>query len=151
GFSVSPSHPVLIDQFLENAVEIDVDALSDGQQTIIAGIMEHIEQAGIHSGDSTCVLPTQSIPMNIIMEIRQATEKLARELAVKGLMNIQFALRGNDLYVLEVNPRASRTIPFVSKATGVPWARLAAKVMTGMTLAQLQISDRLLPPHVSVK
>ncbi len=151
-FSVEPDRPVLIDEFLENAIEIDVDAISDGKQTIIAGIMEHIEQAGIHSGDSTCVLPTQSIPLKIIEEIRQATINLSRELKVVGLMNIQFALRGDDLYILEVNPRASRTIPFVSKATGVPWANLAARVMLGQTLEELGVvASRILPPHVSVK
>jgi carbamoyl-phosphate synthase large subunit len=142
---------VLIDQFLENAVEIDVDAISDGRATIIAGIMEHVEQAGIHSGDSTCVLPTQSIPLSIVEEIRRATNALAEELKVIGLMNIQFALQGEDLYILEVNPRASRTIPFVSKATGVPWAKLAAAVMAGKSLSELGISPRLLPPHVAVK
>lgn len=151
GFSVQPDHPVLIDQFLENAVEVDVDAVCDGQQTVIAGIMEHIEQAGIHSGDSTCVLPSQSIPLQIIEEIRVATRKLAEELKVIGLMNIQFALKDNLVYVLEVNPRASRTVPFVSKATGVAWAQVAAKVMLGKTLAELKVGDRLLPPHISVK
>ncbi len=151
GFRVEPGRPVLIDEFLENAIEIDVDAISDGQETIIAGIMEHIEQAGVHSGDSTCVLPTQSIPLRVIEEIRQATFDLAAELKVVGLMNIQFALRGEELYILEVNPRASRTVPFVSKATGVPWAKLAAKVMTGKRLSELGITSRLLPPHVAVK
>lgn len=151
GLSVQPNHPVLIDEFLENAVEIDVDAVSDGQQTVIAGIMEHIEQAGIHSGDSTCVLPAQTIPLSIIEELRNATRSLAEELKVIGLMNIQFALKDNLLYILEVNPRASRTVPFVSKATGVPWAQIAAKVMLGKTLAELNVSDRLLPPHISVK
>ncbi|HEY9677029.1 MAG TPA: carbamoyl-phosphate synthase large subunit [Drouetiella sp.] len=151
GFGSNPNLSVLIDQFLENATEIDVDAISDGRACIIAGIMEHVEEAGIHSGDSTCVLPTQTIPLKIIEEIRRATNDLARELKVIGLMNIQFALQGEDLYILEVNPRASRTIPFVSKATGVPWAKLAAAVMTGKTLSELGISPRLLPPHVSVK
>ncbi|MBK7748710.1 MAG: carbamoyl-phosphate synthase large subunit [Candidatus Obscuribacter sp.] len=142
---------VLIDQFLENAIEIDVDAISDGRATVIAGIMEHIEQAGIHSGDSTCVLPSQTIPFKIVEEIRTAVTKLATELKVIGLMNIQFALKGEELYILEVNPRASRTVPFVSKATGVPWARIAASVMVGKTLSELGITPRLLPPHVSVK
>ena len=151
GFSVQPDHPVLIDQFLENAIEIDVDAVCDGTQTVIAGIMEHIEQAGIHSGDSTCVLPSQSIPLNIIEEIRTATRSLAEELKVIGLMNIQFALKDGLVYVLEVNPRASRTVPFVSKATGVAWAQVAAKVMLGKSLADQRITDRLLPPHISVK
>jgi carbamoyl-phosphate synthase large subunit len=151
GFSQQERMSILIDQFLENAIEIDVDAVSDGKKTVIAGIMEHVEQAGIHSGDSTCVLPTQTIPLNIVEEIRKATMDLARELKVIGLMNIQFALQGKDLYILEVNPRASRTIPFVSKATGVPWAKIAASVMTGKTLDELEVTPRLLPPHVSVK
>jgi carbamoyl-phosphate synthase large subunit len=151
GFLVTPGSAVLIDQFLENAIEIDVDAISDGRATIIAGIMEHVEQAGIHSGDSTCVLPTQNISVKIIEQIRKATTELAQELKVIGLMNIQFAIQGTELFVLEVNPRASRTIPFVSKATGVPWAKLAAAVMVGKTLSELKISPRLLPPHVSVK
>jgi carbamoyl-phosphate synthase large subunit len=151
GLLVQPDHPVLIDEFLENAVEIDVDAICDGKQTVIAGIMEHIEQAGIHSGDSTCVLPAQTIPLSIIEEIRTATKALADELKVVGLMNIQFALKNNLLYILEVNPRASRTVPFVSKATGVPWAQVAAKVMMGKSLAELKVGDRLLPPHISVK
>jgi carbamoyl-phosphate synthase large subunit len=151
GFLAHSGMSVLIDHFLENAIEIDVDAISDGRATIIAGIMEHVEEAGIHSGDSTCVLPTQSIPLKIIEEIRKATDDLARELKVVGLMNVQFAMQNEVLYVLEVNPRASRTIPFVSKATGVPWAKLAAAVMTGKSLSDLGISPRLLPPHVSVK
>jgi carbamoyl-phosphate synthase large subunit len=151
GYGSNPNLSVLVDQFLENAIEIDVDAISDGRASIIAGIMEHVEEAGIHSGDSTCVLPTQTIPLKIIEEIRRATNDLARELKVIGLMNIQFALQGDDLYILEVNPRASRTVPFVSKATGVPWAKLAAAVMTGKTLSELGIAPRLLPPHVSVK
>jgi len=151
GFTAHSGMAILIDQFLENAVEIDVDAISDGRATIIAGIMEHVEHAGIHSGDSTCVLPTQSIPLNIIEEIRKITDDIARELKVIGLMNIQFALQNDLLYVLEVNPRASRTIPFVSKATGVPWAKLAASVMTGKSLSELGISPRLIPPHISVK
>jgi carbamoyl-phosphate synthase large subunit len=151
GFRVEPNRPVLIDQFLENAIEIDVDAISDGEETIVAGIMEHIEQAGIHSGDSTCVLPTQTIPLKTIEEIRSATCAIAKELKVIGLMNIQFAVKDGELYILEVNPRASRTVPFVSKATGVPWAKLASQVMVGKKLKDLEISDRLLPPHVSVK
>jgi len=151
GFHTSNKNSILIDQFLENAVEIDVDAISDGRATIIAGIMEHVEQAGIHSGDSTCVLPTQTISLNLIEEIRKATLTIASELHVKGLMNIQFAVRDNELYVLEVNPRASRTIPFVSKATGVPWAKMAAGVMVGKSLSDLGLSPRHIPPHVAVK
>ncbi len=151
GFSQQKRMSILIDKFLENAIEIDVDAVCDGKTTIIAGIMEHVEQAGIHSGDSTCVLPTQTIPLHIIEEIRKSTDDLARELKVVGLMNIQFALQDDQLYILEVNPRASRTIPFVSKATGVPWAKIAACVMVGKTLAELEIVPRLIPPHISVK
>lgn len=151
GFRVEPDRPVLIDEFLENAIEIDVDAICDGEETVIAGIMEHIEQAGIHSGDSTCVLPTQTIPLKTIEEIRVATAAIAMELGVIGLMNIQYALQGNDLYILEVNPRASRTVPFVSKATGVPWAKLAAQIMVGKKIKEFQVTDRLIPPHVSVK
>jgi carbamoyl-phosphate synthase large subunit len=152
GLNVEPNHPVLIDEFLENAVEIDVDAICDGDETIIAGIMEHIEQAGIHSGDSTCVLPTQTIPLKTIEEIRAATRALANELQVVGLMNIQFAYKDGKAYILEVNPRGSRTVPFVSKATGVPWANLATKVMMGKKLRELGVSEqRILPPHVSVK
>ncbi len=151
GFQSSSKQSVLIDQFLENAVEIDVDAISDGRATIIAGIMEHVEQAGIHSGDSTCVLPTQTIPLKMIEEIRKATLAIATELNVKGLMNIQFAVKDDELYVLEVNPRASRTIPFVSKATSVPWAKMAAGVMVGKSLSDLGLSPRHIPPHVAVK
>lgn len=151
GFMFEDNMAVLIDQFLEEAIEIDVDAIADGKTTIVAGIMEHVEHAGIHSGDSTCVLPTQSIPLTIIEEIRRATSDLARELKVIGLMNIQFALQDNKLYVLEVNPRASRTIPFVSKATGIQWAKLAASVMAGKTLAELGVTPLSIPRHISVK
>ncbi len=151
GFATGTGQSILLDEFLEDAVEIDVDAISDGRATIIAGIMEHVEQAGIHSGDSTCVLPTQTIPLKIIEQIRDSTMKLAAELEVKGLINIQFAVKDGELYVLEVNPRASRTIPFVSKATGVPWAKLAAGVMAGKNLSELGISPRHIPPYVAVK
>ncbi|MGD9683410.1 MAG: carbamoyl-phosphate synthase large subunit [Candidatus Obscuribacterales bacterium] len=151
GFNSGKEMSILIDQFLENAIEIDVDAISDGRATIIAGIMEHVEQAGVHSGDSTCVLPTQTIPLKVIEQIRVATQQIAKELSVKGLMNIQFALKDDELFVLEVNPRASRTIPFVSKATGVPWAKMAAGVMVGKSLSQLGLSPRHIPPHVAVK
>ncbi len=151
GITINKSAPILIDEFLEGAIEIDVDAISDGRATIICGIMEHIELAGIHSGDSTCVLPTQSIPVNILEEIKSITTKIASELKVIGLLNIQFALRENLLYILEANPRASRTIPFVSKATGVPWAYLATKVMLGKYLSELNVKPKLLPPNVSVK
>ncbi len=154
---VSPGKPVLIDQFLENAVEVDVDCLSDGLRTVIGGVMQHIEEAGIHSGDSACVLPPYSLPQAVIDEIKVQTRKLAVALNVRGLMNIQFAVTGlrsgdtPEIYVLEANPRASRTVPFVSKATGVQLARLAALVMVGKTLDELGVLDEVVPKHVSVK
>lgn len=132
-----PEHPILIDKFLEHAIEVDVDALSDGEEVYIAGIMEHIEEAGIHSGDSACVLPSFSLSYDHVASIAAQTEALARELRVVGLMNIQFAIKGDDIYILEVNPRASRTAPFVSKATGVPLPYLATQVMLGKTLDEL--------------
>jgi carbamoyl-phosphate synthase large subunit len=148
----SPDHPVLIDKFLENATEVDVDAVSDGKNTIIAGIMEHIEAAGVHSGDSACVLPPQHMDRAVIQEIRQATRDMAAAIQVKGLMNVQYAVHSGQLYVLEANPRASRTVPFVSKATGVPLARLAARVMLGRSLSELGLSDDLEPrEYISVK
>jgi carbamoyl-phosphate synthase large subunit len=134
---VSPEHPILIDEFLQDALEVDVDAIADGTDCVIGGIMEHIERAGIHSGDSCCVLPPFTLSAEIIEEIRAVTKKLAQRLRVVGLINIQFAVQKGILYVLEVNPRASRTVPFVSKATGLPLAKLAAKVMAGMTLREL--------------
>lgn len=149
--SASPDHPVLIDQFLEDAFELDVDAISDGHRTIIGGMMEHIEEAGIHSGDSACVLPPYSIPANLIDEMANATRALAKELQVIGLMNIQFAIMDGKVYVIEVNPRASRTVPFVSKATGVPLAKLATKVMLGKTLEELGLTHEIIPAHYSVK
>lgn len=148
---VSPGHPILIDKFLENAIELDVDAISDGQQTVIGGIMEHIEQAGIHSGDSACVLPPISISREIQAEVMRQTRLLSRELGVVGLMNIQFALQGEDVFLLEVNPRASRTVPFVSKAIGRPLAKLATKVMLGKTLKELHFDKEIEPAHISVK
>ena len=148
---VSPGHPILIDQFLEDAVELDVDALSDGRTTVVGGIMEHIEQAGIHSGDSACVLPPISIPPEIQEEIRRQTKLLAQELGVVGLMNIQYAIQRGEIFVLEVNPRASRTIPFVSKAIGVPLAKMATRVMLGKTLKELGFEREPEPSHVSVK
>jgi carbamoyl-phosphate synthase large subunit len=150
-FLASPDHPVLIDQFLEDAVEIDVDAISDGRMTVIGGIMEHIEEAGVHSGDSACVLPPQGLPPFLLARIREHTCDLARELRVVGLLNIQFAIKDEEIYVLEVNPRASRTVPFVSKATGVPLAKLATKVMLGRTLKELGLTRQVEPEHVSVK
>ncbi len=148
---VTPDRPVLIDRFLEDAIEVDVDCISDGETTVIGAIMEHIEEAGIHSGDSACVIPTFSLSQNVLDEISTATKSMARELNVRGLMNVQFAVKGNDVYVLEVNPRASRTVPFVSKAIGVPLAKLAAKVMTGESLRELGFTKEIVPKHFSVK
>ena len=148
---VSPDRPVLVDRFLEDAVEVDVDCISDGETTVIGAIMEHIEQAGIHSGDSACVIPTFSLTKSVLAEISSATKAMARELSVCGLMNVQFAVKGKEVYVLEVNPRASRTVPFVSKAIGVPLAKLAAKVMAGKTLRELGFTKEIVPKHFSVK
>ncbi|NIO16279.1 MAG: carbamoyl-phosphate synthase large subunit [Deltaproteobacteria bacterium] len=148
---VSGERPVLIDRFLEDAIEIDVDAISDGKDTVVAGIMEHIEEAGVHSGDSACSLPPYSLKSHVIEEIVRQTKAIARELSVVGLMNVQFALKDDDLYILEVNPRASRTIPFVSKAIGVSLAKLATKVMIGRTLEDLGFTEEVVPRHISVK
>ena len=141
---ITPDHPVLVDRFLDNAVEIDVDALFDGHELFLGGVMEHIEEAGIHSGDSACVLPSMTVTDEQRIEIRVATEKIARGVDVRGLINIQFAIADNALYVLEANPRASRTVPFVSKATGVPLAKAAARISVGSTIAELR-SEGLLP------
>ena len=148
---VSPGHPVLIDKFLEDAVEVDVDAISDGRTTVVAGIMEHIEEAGIHSGDSACVLPPLTLSGSLLDRIVEQTKMLAAELNVVGLMNIQYAVKDGTLYVLEVNPRASRTVPFVSKAIGVPLAKLATKVMLGKSLEELGFTKTIKPKHISVK
>jgi carbamoyl-phosphate synthase large subunit len=148
---VSPKHPVLIDQFLERALEVDVDAIADGERVVIGGIMQHIEEAGIHSGDSCCTLPTQSISERLLREIRESTTKLAQRLHVIGLMNVQYAIRDEKLYVLEVNPRASRTVPFVSKATGVPLAKLGAHVMAGKKLRELGLVEEPQLQGVHVK
>ncbi len=147
----SPGHPVLIDKFLEDAIEVDVDAISDGRSTVIGGIMEHIEAAGVHSGDSACVLPPYSISTAMIEEITVATKAMAKELNVIGLMNVQYAIKKEKLFVIEVNPRASRTIPFVSKATGVPLAKMATKIMLGKTLEELGLTTEKIPRHLSVK
>jgi carbamoylphosphate synthase large subunit/REP element-mobilizing transposase RayT len=149
--NVRATRPILIDRFLEDAMEVDVDCISDGETTVIGAIMEHIEQAGIHSGDSACVIPTFSLTKSVLAEISSATKAMARELNVRGLMNVQFAVKGKDVYVLEVNPRASRTVPFVSKAIGVPLAKLAAKVMAGKTLRELGFTKEIVPKHFSVK
>ncbi|MBX6314085.1 MAG: ATP-grasp domain-containing protein, partial [Isosphaeraceae bacterium] len=148
---VSPDHPILIDKFLEDATEVDVDAVSDGQRTIVGGVMEHIEEAGIHSGDSACALPPFSLRPETIAELKRQTYALAEALSVRGLMNIQFAVKDGEIYVLEVNPRASRTVPFVSKATGLNLARVAARVMMGRTLAEQGITAEPVPSYVSVK
>ena len=147
----TPEHPILIDQFLENAIEVDVDALADGRDVYVAGVMEHIEEAGIHSGDSACVLPPYSLPGEIVEEIERQTVALARELRVVGLMNIQFAVKDGVIFILEVNPRASRTAPFVSKATGVPLPALATQLMLGRTLKELDPWSRRKGGYVSVK
>jgi carbamoyl-phosphate synthase large subunit len=147
----SPDHPVLIDRFLEDAFEADVDALSDGTDVVIGGIMQHIEDAGVHSGDSACVLPPYLLSAEALDEIRELTRKFALELGVVGLMNVQYAIRDGVVYVLEVNPRASRTVPFVSKATGVPLARIAARVMAGARLADFDLPQEPPVPGVAVK
>jgi len=148
---VSFDHPVLIDKFLNDAVEVDVDAVCDGKRVVIGGIMEHIEKAGIHSGDSACSLPPYSLSPEIIGEIARQTRAMALELDVRGLMNVQFAVQGSDVYIIEVNPRASRTVPFVGKATGLPLASVAARVMAGKSLDELGIRENFLPPWSAVK
>ncbi|MCL2330908.1 MAG: carbamoyl-phosphate synthase large subunit, partial [Phycisphaerae bacterium] len=148
-------HPILVDKFLSEAIEVDVDCISDGHRVVVCGVMEHIEEAGIHSGDSACALPPYSLSMSIVDEIKRQTEALARKLNVRGLMNVQYAVKDDQVYVIEVNPRASRTVPFVSKATGVPWAKLATQVMLGQSLdlamSRYGITDAPTPQHVSVK
>ena len=152
---VAPDLPVLIDQFLEDAIEVDVDAVSDGELTIVGGVMEHIEEAGVHSGDSACAIPPFSLPADVIQEIKQATYAMAKHLQVRGLMNVQYAVKSvegkHTVYVLEVNPRASRTSPFVSKATNVPLAKIAAKVMAGVSLREQGVTTEVVPRHYSVK
>jgi carbamoyl-phosphate synthase large subunit len=159
--------PILIDKFLDNATEVDVDCLADFDPTesnkapdvhpelesraIIIGVMEHIEEAGIHSGDSACALPPYSLSKEIVERLKNQTRALAKALRVRGLMNVQYAIKDNQIYVIEVNPRASRTVPFVSKATGVPWAKIAAKVMAGKSLAELGVTEQPDPAHTSVK
>ncbi|MGZ7048414.1 MAG: carbamoyl-phosphate synthase large subunit [Methanobacterium sp.] len=151
---ISPEHPILVDKFLEDAIEVDVDALCDGEDVFIAGIMEHIEEAGVHSGDSACVIPPQTIPEDVIETIKDYTTKLALALKVVGLMNIQYAVKTNGkskVYILEANPRASRTVPFVSKAIGVPIAKVAAKLMIGHKLADFGLQNEIHIDHVAVK
>ena len=147
----SPERPVLVDRFLEDAIEVDVDCIADGETVVIGAIMQHIEEAGIHSGDSACVIPAFSLSERVLAVIADATKAMAKELDVRGLMNVQFAVKEEEVFVLEVNPRASRTVPFVSKAIGVPLAKLAAKVMAGNTLTQLGFTKESVPRHFSVK
>ena len=147
----TPDRPVLVDRFLEDATEVDVDCISDGETTVVGAIMEHIEEAGIHSGDSACVIPPFSLSAAMQDRIRDAAKKLAKALNVRGLMNMQLAVKGDDLYVIEVNPRASRTAPFVSKAIGIALPKLAAKIMVGKTLKELGFTSEIIPPHHSVK
>ena len=150
-FAASPDQPLLIDRFLQHALEVDVDAISDGKTTIVCGIMEHVEEAGVHSGDSSCVLPSVSISEELKSRIAAATEAIAEKLGVKGLMNVQYAIKDGELYVLEVNPRASRTVPFVSKATGVPWAKLATRVIMGEKLSDLKLHIKPVDAGYAVK
>src|SRR5215207_8007978 len=150
-FDVMPGKPVLIDKFLEDAIEVDVDCISDGETSLVGGMLEHIEYAGVHSGDAAMVMPPHTLSKDMLNTVRKATYELARELKVIGLMNVQFAIKDNQLYVLEVNPRASRTVPFVAKAIGVPLAKLAAKVMTGAKLKDLGFTREQTPRHWCVK
>jgi carbamoyl-phosphate synthase large subunit len=148
---VSNDSPVLLDRFLNDAVEVDVDAVCDGEDVLIGGIMEHIEQAGVHSGDSACSLPPYTLNAEIQRRLAEQVTLMAKELKVRGLMNTQFAVKGDDIYIIEVNPRASRTVPFVSKATSMPLAKIAARVMTGKSLRQQGISRPVAPGYYSVK
>ena len=150
--NVEPDHPILIDKFLENAIEVDVDAVADATgKVVIGGIMEHIEEAGVHSGDSACSIPCTSLSENVLTTIRTSTVKLAQALKVIGLMNIQYAVQGEIVYILEANPRASRTVPYVSKATGRPLAKVASLVMSGQTLTELGVNEEIVPRHIAVK
>lgn len=134
--TISPDRPVLVDKFLDDAIEIDVDALCDGEEIYLGGVMEHIEEAGVHSGDSSCTLPPITLGSSVLTKVREATAAIAHGVGVRGLLNVQYALHGDVLYVLEANPRASRTVPFVSKATSVPLAKAAARIMLGATIAE---------------
>ena len=147
----SPEHPILIDKFVEGAIELDVDAICDGETVVVAGIMQHIEEAGVHSGDSACILPPYDMDPALLERVREQTRALAKELKVVGLMNIQYAVRDEDIFLLEVNPRASRTVPFVSKAIGVPLAKMASRVMAGKTLKELGFTEDPTPPYTSAK
>jgi carbamoyl-phosphate synthase large subunit len=149
-FKISGDDPVLIDQYLQSAIEVDVDAIADGKDVFIAGIMEHIEEAGVHSGDSACSIPPWSLKVETIKELERQTAAMARELNVIGLMNVQFAIQDGEIYVLEVNPRASRTVPFVAKAVGIPVAAIAARVMAGEPLASFKLKSPV-AEHIAVK
>ncbi len=148
---VSGDNPVLVDRYLNDAIEVDVDCIADGETVYVAGVMEHIEEAGIHSGDSACSLPPYTLPPATITELKDQTEAMAKALGVVGLMNVQYAIKDGDIYVLEVNPRASRTVPFVAKATGVPIAKIGARVMAGARLADFKLDDDAIAQHVAVK
>ncbi len=148
---VSPEHPVLIDKFLEHAIEVDIDAIADSHRCVIGGVMEQLEEAGIHSGDSSSVIPPHSLSDKIVADLGELTRRLAKELDVRGLMNVQFAVKDAEIYIIEVNPRASRTVPFVSKAIGVPLAKLGAQVMAGRTLDELGFTKEIVPEHMAVK
>jgi carbamoyl-phosphate synthase large subunit len=148
---VSNDSPVLLDRFLDDAIEVDVDAICDGKDVLIGGIMEHIEQAGVHSGDSACALPSYSLSTEIQDRMREQVRQMAFELGVVGLMNTQFAIQGDNIYLLEVNPRASRTVPYVSKATGVPLAKVAARCMAGKSLVEQGVTKEVIPSYYSVK
>ena len=147
---VSPNHPILVDEFLDYAIELDVDAVADGENVLIGGVMEHVESAGVHSGDSACMIPPGSLGRDTVRRVREVTEQIARSLDVVGLLNVQLAVKDGEIYVLEANPRSSRTVPFVSKATGVPIAKTAAKVMAGNSLDELDVQEQV-PEQVSVK
>lgn len=148
---VSPEYPVLVDKFLEDAIEVDVDCVADGSNAVVAGVMEHIEEAGIHSGDSAMVLPPHTLTREIIAQLEQSTKRLALALNVRGLMNVQYAVKNGEIFVLEVNPRASRTVPFVSKVTGVPWAKIATKVIIGRSLSEQGITGSPKINHIGIK
>jgi carbamoyl-phosphate synthase large subunit len=147
---VSPDKPILVDEFLADAVELDVDAVSDGEEVLIGGIMEHVESAGVHSGDSACMIPPRSLGREVNRRVREVAEQIARELDTVGLLNVQLAVKDGKVYVLEANPRSSRTVPFISKATGVPIAKIAAQVMAGNSLSDLDVTEQV-PEQTSIK
>jgi carbamoyl-phosphate synthase large subunit len=149
--SVSNDSPVLLDRFLDDAIEVDIDAICDGTDVVIGGIMEHIEQAGVHSGDSACSLPPYTLSQDVQDRMREQIRRMALELKVVGLMNTQFAIKDDEIYLLEVNPRASRTVPFVSKATGVPLAKVAARCMAGTSLQHQDFTEEVIPTNFFVK